>query len=367
MSKLKNDNLFVEDEQGATHQQQILFSESELLMTNAQSQRDNTVDQSQIIFNNNDYIAVSEEPTLSENELVSQADKITKNNHKPRWLLRSITALVMVVVGIEMVQFFITGFTQSPFITSLYALILGGVFALASSAVLKEYISLKQFKRREILKEKAGSLLNSPDINHDDVLDVEQFCQKITDNLPCDLVNEQNEEWQALLATEHSGAELMQLYSRVVLSKVDDKAMAEIARFSTEAVALVALSPLAILDMLIILVRNLKMINKIAGLYGLKLGYWSRVKLIKQVFVNMIYAGASELVADFGSEMIGADLLGKLSGRMAQGLGAGMLTSRLGIKTMELCRPIPLDEKPKLGQVRSKMLSTIKDLLIKKK
>jgi len=105
------------------------------------------------------------------------------------------------------------------------------------------------------------------------------------------------------------------------------------------------------------------MINKIAGLYGLKLGYWSRIKLIKQVFVNMAYAGASELVADFGSDMLGAELLGKLSARFAQGLGAGMLTARLGAKTMELCRPIPFENKPKLTHVRKKIAQQIKSLL----
>jgi putative membrane protein len=179
-------------------------------------------------------------------------------------------------------------------------------------------------------------------------------------------VFEQEKLWQDALKSSHSDTELLQLYSRLVLSKVDEKAMAEIARFSTEAVVLVALSPVAIIDMLIILWRNLRMINKVAGLYGLKLGYWSRIKLIKQVFVNMVYAGASELIADFGTEMIGADLLGKLSGRLAQGLGAGMLTARLGVKTMQLCRPIPFDDKPKLSHVRKEMLTTIKNLISRK-
>ncbi|NYY78570.1 hypothetical protein DMI69_22720 [Escherichia coli] len=35
----------------------------------------------------------------------------------------------------------------------------------------------------------------------------------------------------------------------------------------------------------------------------------------------------------------------------AQGIGAGLLTARLGIKAMELCRPLPWidDDKPRLG------------------
>jgi putative membrane protein len=376
MNKLKKDKESESNSETSSHQQQILFNEADLLMSDAQIILENTHDQNQIVFNNDDYIHVSEDTEWSTENSNTHDDILSAKPKKPRWLLRIISSLLLVAITIEMVDFFTVGFVQSPFVTSLYAIILAGVASLAGAAVLREFISLKQFKRREILKGQAQDLLQQNTLNGtmpqenkslSKINDVESFCQKLSDNLPCDLVQEQEQAWQSILASEHSPAELMQLYSRVVLTKVDDKALAEVAKYSTEAVALVALSPIALLDMLIILVRNLKMINKIAGLYGLKLGYWSRIKLIKQVFVNMVYAGASELVADFGSEMIGADLLGKLSGRLAQGLGAGLLTSRLGIKTMELCRPIPFDGKPKLGQVRTKMLGTIKELLIKKK
>jgi putative membrane protein len=132
----------------------------------------------------------------------------------------------------------------------------------------------------------------------------------------------------------------------------------------SEAVVLVALSPIAVLDMLIMLWRNLRLVNKIAALYGLKLGYWSRVKLIKQVIINMAYAGASELIADLGADLLGAELLGKLSGRMAQGLGAGMLTARLGLKAMHMCRPMPFyEDTPKLGHVRQQVIGQVKKLL----
>ena len=77
----------------------------------------------------------------------------------------------------------------------------------------------------------------------------------------------------------------------------------------------------------------------------------------------MAYARASELVADLGTEMLGAELMGKLSARLGQGLGAGMLTARLGAQTMELCRPIPFEDKPKLTQVRKKITQQVKALV----
>ena len=365
MTHLKNND----DEK--VHQQQILFAESELSTSDFESHNlKESQDGKQVIFDNLDYLPVEDATDLPVS-LNDQNDALNTDNHKktrPSWLWRIVFVLFIVILGVEAVDFFVTGFVQSPIITSVYAIILSCLLVLASSSVFSEWTTLRQFKRREKLKCQASELLSHTSLATSQTagLDVENFCKKITQNLPCDLVVEQEKTWQEALNGQHSDSELLQLYSRVVLTKVDEKAMTEIAKFSTEAVVLVALSPVALIDMLIMLWRNLRMINKVAGLYGLKLGYWSRIKLIKQVFVNMVYAGASELVADFGAEMIGADLLGKLSGRLAQGLGAGMLTARLGIKTMQLCRPIPFDDKPKLGHVRKEMLTTIKNLLSNK-
>lgn len=361
------------DEQ--VHQQQILFAENDVSSEQIIQGVKESEDGKQVVFDNQDYLPIDEAIELpfvmNEQSLVKHKSATKKT--RPRWLWRIALSLLAIVIGIEVVDFFIKGFVQSPIITSIYAVILWCLVMLAASSIFSEWSTLRQFKRREKLKQQANELLINqaiPSVQNTDLLDVEAFCQKITTSLPCDLLfdkeSEQEKAWQEALSGEYSASELLQLYSRLVLSKVDEKAMAEIARFSTEAVVLVALSPVAIIDMLIILWRNLRMINKVAGLYGLKLGYWSRIKLIKQVFVNMVYAGTSELIADFGTEMIGADLLGKLSGRLAQGLGAGMLTARLGVKTMQLCRPIPFDDKPKLGHVRREMLTTIKNLMTRK-
>lgn len=350
-----------------SHQQQILFSDNELLSDEVTEENKESQYGDQVIFNNQDYLAIDENkelPTLSNEQVLEQ--NLMEKKSKPRWLWRIALTLLAGVIGFETVDFFMTGFVNSPIMTSVYAVILSCLMILASSSLFSEWSTLRRFKRREILKQQACELLSqapSDNVQNEKVLDVRIFCQKIGENLPCDLVSEQEQVWQDTANDQHNDAELLQLYSRLVLTKVDEKAMAEIAKFSTEAVVLVALSPVALIDMLLMLWRNLRMINKVALLYGIKLGYWSRIKLIRQVFVNMVYAGASELIADFGSDMIGADLLGKLSGRLAQGLGAGMLTARLGVKTMQLCRPIPFEEKPKLSHVRKEMLSAIKELL----
>lgn len=360
-------------------QQQVLFIESDTSVEQADTSfKDNKVGENytkQVIFDNHDYspIAVDENYLDKEEqaELNSQLlyqDIEGVQGSKTSWFWRTVTVIFLTLVAIEAFDFFIVGFEHSPITTGIYALLLALISLFVGNSLLRELIGLKQFKYRQQLKKQATDIMLTPQkvkLESDNKYG-KLFCDNISESLPCDLVFDNAKEqqlWHDAVSNEHSSAELVQLYSRVVLSKVDEKALNEVAKFSSEAVVLVALSPVALIDMLIMLSRNLRMINKVAGLYGLKLGYWSRIKLIKQVFVNMAYAGASELIADFGTDMLGAELLGKLSTRFAQGLGAGMLTARLGAKTMELCRPIPFNEKPKLSQVRKKIAQQIKTLL----
>jgi len=361
------------------HQQQILFSEGDTNVEQAETpfKEDalNSNFSEQVVFENDDYFPL----TVDENGLDKDSEKelnaeqlyqdvgVVKGG-RTSWLWRTIASSFLVLLTIETVDFFIKGFEQSPIITSIYALLLSALTLVAGSALWHELIGLKQFKTRQKMKEQATELLLITQDKQTETSNKrgKDFCESISEALPCDLTFDNTKEqqvWQDAVSGDYNSTELIQLYSREVLTKVDEKALNEVAKFSTEAVVLVALSPVAIIDMLIMLSRNLRMINKISGLYGLKLGYWSRIKLIKQVFVNMAYAGVSELVADFGSDMLGAELLGKLSARFAQGLGAGMLTARLGAKTMELCRPIPFKEKPKLTDVRKKIAQQIKLLV----
>jgi len=360
-----------------SHQQQILFEESELLSNDKANVdlNDSAIMGQQIIFdtdengpviideNSQDDVNTDE---LSKQKLANDTKQIVNSNIS--WLWRVIISLFMLIIFIEGSQFFLEGFSQSPIITSIYAALLALLSVVSARALWQEFVGLRQFKQQQTLKQQAIKFLSSeqPSVDESIANNAEVFCQKLSDSLPCDVFfdnEKEHDSWREAVSAELSSKELVQLYSRVVLTKVDDKALNEVAKFSTEAVVLVALSPVALIDMLVMLSRNLRMINKIAGLYGLKLGYWSRIKLIKQVFVNMAYAGASEIISDFGSDMLGAELLGKLSARFAQGLGAGMLTARLGIQTMQLCRPIPFDEKPKLNHIRKKISNQIKTLV----
>ena len=64
-------------------------------------------------------------------------------------------------------------------------------------------------------------------------------------------------------------------------------------------------------------------------------------------------------------EVLGAGVMAKLSAAAAQGVAAGVLTARLGLRTMDACRAIAWEEgeRPKLRQVTGGVLASAKRYL----
>lgn len=346
------------------YQQQILFDEP------VENNKTSTTAQQQIIVSNDDYQQDHSDELATIDEVFEQT---LIKQEKPNWLWRTLLSLFTVLIVLEGIDYFRVGFIESPITTAIVAAIVLIISVLAGSALFKELTGLRQLKKQLTIQQQARDILSA---TVDGVVienaKVVALCEKINKNLPCDLGDQTANLWKKQLQEEHNASEILHYYSRTVLSQVDQKALDEIAKFSSESVILIALSPTALLDMLLMLWRNLRMINKVAALYGLKLSYWSRIKLIKQVFVNIAYAGASEIVADVGTDMLGADLLGKLSGRLAQGLGAGMLTARLGLQVLRYARPIPYhpalnQDTPKLAMIRKSVIKQVTTLVTNNK
>ena len=70
-----------------------------------------------------------------------------------------------------------------------------------------------------------------------------------------------------------------------------------------------------------------------------------------------MFVGSAELVSDLAATALSAELLGKLSGRAAQGVSAGIFTARIGYKAMELSRTLP-----RLEHKRSLLKETVQSI-----
>lgn len=270
------------------------------------------------------------------------------------WLCGLVSVFILGIA--EITLFTIDMYQSQDWLGGLWLVALASILAVSVKWGVSEWFGLKQLKQQQKDKLAATSIFNSPAIGQG-----RSFCTRLAKNLPAqrqaDLVI-----WQQSIEPHHNDKEVLSLFEQHVLVQADKQALQHVSANASASAAMIAVSPFALLDMAIVLWRNVKMLNNISQSYGVKLGYWGRVALVRSVFKTMLYAGASEIIADAGNYALGAGLTGKLSARLGQGAGAGVLTARIGIKAMQSCRPVPwlASTKPGLNKISAQLIEDLK-------
>lgn len=270
------------------------------------------------------------------------------------WLTRvSLMALVLLTL-VQTGLGLRAAWLASPWLFSFYGLVLGLVGSWAMVGVIGEYRKLKRLNQVADTQATGARLSQSMQMGEAD-----GFIDNIVGHYPD---SQGLQRLRHSLKDDHNDAEKVLLFEGLVLTERDELAKKIVRRYAAESALLLAASPLAALDMAIILWRNQRMLRDVAACYGIELGYWSRIKLIRSIVINIIYAGTSELVTDLGTQLLSVEMTGKLSARLAQGLGGGLLTARLGYQAMALCRPIGFkdEQRPKLAKVHQELLVELK-------
>jgi putative membrane protein len=145
-----------------------------------------------------------------------------------------------------------------------------------------------------------------------------------------------------------SAQELQGAVDRRVYARADAAALQLIRAESVRTGVFVASSPWILADMLLTLWRNAVLIQRVAALYGIRVGVWGRLRLARRVLQNIAFAGASELAVNSLSTSLLSDLMGTLTARVAQGVGVGLYSARIGVHTMALCRATPVPDRKML-------------------
>ena len=110
--------------------------------------------------------------------------------------------------------------------------------------------------------------------------------------------------------------------------------------------------------MLTALAANLRMIRRMAEIYGGRAGAVGGWRLARTVVTHLIATGAVAAGDDLIHTMAGGGVLAKVSRRFGEGVVNGALTARVGIAAMEVCRPLPFIQapKPKVGNLLTRGL-----------
>lgn len=148
-----------------------------------------------------------------------------------------------------------------------------------------------------------------------------------------------------------------------LLAPLDAEAARAIEAASRQVATVTALVPLAFVDILTALTANLRMIRRIAEIYGGRAGTFGAWRLTRAVAAHLVATGAVAVGDDLLGSVGGGHLLGKLSRRFGEGLVNGALTARVGVAAMEVCRPMPFvsAEKPRVTTIIRRALTGLFD------
>ena len=137
------------------------------------------------------------------------------------------------------------------------------------------------------------------------------------------------------------------LAETILMAPLDKLAQKEIERSVRQVSTITALVPLALVDVAAALICNLRMIRRIAQVYGGRSGLLSSWKLLGKVTTHLITTGAMAIGDDWLGSVLGGSLFSKLSRRFGEGVINGALTARVGRAAIDICRPMSFQHTPK--------------------
>ncbi len=337
-----------------------LFFELEQVETIAEEEKAITLDYTPPV--------ILPENTELEYEPVVQPITLPQSPQSPHspwlWLVGALGTLLVLMLLVDTYYFIAQQYAHSLFLGTLFLTLILTISGAALILTRQAYKKIQTLRTVSALQKEARELMEADSYGNAD-----PYLKKIVNfyaHRPD--VKKRLEGFYIALNDTHQDREVFRLFSDFVLKEIDQQAYHIVSQRSKETALMVMISQIALLDTILTLWRNTRMIQDIATLYGGRPGFLGTITLIGGILQNLIYADVSEMVADSVAEILGGSMLSVMSAQVAQGLGSGVLTARLGIRTMQACRPLPFseEEKPRLKNIRREIIFSLKGVFEKK-
>ncbi|WP_432449516.1 YcjF family protein [Aliiroseovarius marinus] len=263
---------------------------------------------------------------------------------RPSRLARWFWSLLLAILG------FVLSVAAHGFVTDLIArqpvlgyvalaLVAGFVFVLLIIA-LREWIAFARLRRVDALQQAAETALAQDDLaaargvmtrlkrlyqGRDDMRwGLDRYHEREADLLDADTIF-------ALAETE-------------LMAPLDAAAIKEVEAAARQVATVTAIVPIALADVATALTANIRMIRRVAEIYGGRSGVLGSWRLTRAVMAHLVATGAVAVGDDMLGSLAGGGMLSKLSRRFGEGVVNGALTARVGVAALEVCRPLPFGE-----------------------
>lgn len=272
-----------------------------------------------------------------------------------RFFWMSASALFTFILGVAAWAFIDRLFADYPLL-GWVATVLVALFVLASLMIaLREWSAYARLMRLDGVHKAALAAIASHDLT---------AARKVVGQIEMLYAGRPDTEWGRARLKERAGDlfdadALLALAEAELLGPLDRAARLEIEAAARQVATVTAIVPLALADVATALLSNLRMIRRIAEIYGGRAGALGSWRLLRTVLTHLVATGAVAVGDDLIHSVAGGGLLSKLSRRFGEGVVNGALTARVGVAAIEVCRPLPFAvlPKPRVSNLVSRALA----------
>lgn len=139
------------------------------------------------------------------------------------------------------------------------------------------------------------------------------------------------------------------LSERYLMQPLDHEAKQIIATAAKRVSVVTAVNPAASLDVIFTGYQILRMLRQLTSLYGSRPGSVGTLRLASMVGSHLAVTGGLALSDTLIQQFLGKGLAGRLSAKLGEGTVNGIMTARIGIAALDLCRPMPFSDLERPG------------------
>ena len=142
------------------------------------------------------------------------------------------------------------------------------------------------------------------------------------------------------------GRDLVEITERALVVPLDARAQRTIARAAKRVSVVTTVAPRAVVDVVFVLAQAIRLIRDVAEIYGGRPGFLGFLKLARSVGAHLVITGGMAAGDSLLQQVVGHGIAAKISARLGEGVLNGLLTARIGLSAMAVCRPMPFAAEP---------------------
>lgn len=260
-----------------------------------------------------------------------------------RWFWGLALAVVGAAISVAAWDFATSLVARTPVLGWIVTGLIAALVLVALMIAIRELAALGRLSRVDGLRRAADTALADDDLAQ---------ARAVTNRIIAFYKGREDTRWgrerlTERMADQFDASALLELAEDELLAPLDQAASREVEAAARQVATVTALVPLALADVITALAASLRMIRRVAEIYGGRAGTLGGWRLTRSVFVHLVATGAVAVGDDLLEPVLGGSVLSKLSRRFGEGLVNGALSARVGVAAMEVCRPLPFSGRHK--------------------